>query len=217
MNNRHIPAVMRTLETDVLEWPRPVVIHEGRKRDPFRILISCLISLRTRDEVTGPASKRLFALADNPKTLLALPLAAIEEAIYPSAFFRAKAKSFHKLCRDLAERHGGRVPDTLEDLLGLKGVGRKTANLTLILGFDGMGICVDTHVHRIINRWGYVKTKSADETEMALRKNLNRKYWKQLNSLLVAFGQNQCRPISPLCNDCRLSRWCLKVGVSTHR
>ncbi len=208
---------MRYLEIVVQQWPVPVVIHEERKKEPFRILISCLISLRTRDEVTLSASERLFALADNPQKLLALPLAAIEEAIYPSAFYRTKAKSFHALCRELEERHGGQVPDTLEGLLELPGVGRKTANLTLILGFDGLGICVDTHVHRIVNRWGYVKTKSADETEVALREKLNRKYWKQLNRLLVAFGQNVCKPISPICGECRLSRWCQRVGVSTHR
>jgi len=205
---------MRTLESEALRWPVPVLIHKGRKWNPFRILISCLISLRTRDEVTGPASERLFALADNPKKLLALPLTVIEEAIYPSAFYRVKARNFHALCREMEDTHGGRVPDTIEGLLKLQGVGRKTANLTLILGFDGLGICVVTHVHRIVNRWGYVKTKSADETEMALRKKLNRKYWKRLNGLLVAFGQNQCRPISPLCEDCQLNSRCLKVGVS---
>lgn len=144
-------------------------------------------------------------------------MAAIEEAIRPAAFYRAKSKNFHALCRELLERHGGRVPGNLEDLLQLKGVGRKTANLTLILSFDAMGICVDTHVHRIINRWGYVRTKSADETEMALREKLNRKYWKQLNRLLAAFGQNLCRPVSPICGECRLSRFCPKFGVSSHR
>lgn len=217
MNNRQIAAAIRILKNEVRQWPTPAVIHEGRKRDPFRVLISCLISLRTRDEVTGPASQRLFALADNPQQLLALPLAAIEEAIRPAAFYRAKSKNFHALCLELQERHGGRIPGNLEDLLKLKGVGRKTANLTLILSFDAMGICVDTHVHRIVNRWGYVQTKSADETEMALREKLNRKYWKQLNRLLAAFGQNLCRPVSPICGECRLNRFCLKVGVSTHR
>ena len=217
MNNRQIPAVMRRLGAEALRWPVPALIHKGRKWDPFRILISCLISLRTRDEVTGPASERLFALADNPKKLLALPLPMIEEAIYPSAFYRVKARNFHALCQELEETHGGQVPDTLEGLLQLRGVGRKTANLTLTLGFDSMGICVDAHVHRIANRWGYVATKSPDETEMALRKKLDRKYWKRLNGLLVAFGQNHCRPISPVCGECRIALWCAKVGVTTHR
>ena len=195
------------------QWATPAVIFEGRKKNPFRVLISCLISLRTRDEVTGPASDRLFALADNPKAILKLSLSEIEEAIYPAAFYRGKSKNIHAICHDLIDKYKGSVPDNMEALLKLNGVGRKTANLTLILGFDGMGICVDTHVHRICNRWGYVTTKSADETEMELRGKLNKKYWKNLNHQLVALGQNKCKPISPNCDDCLITRYCQKIGV----
>ncbi|MGV7220158.1 MAG: endonuclease III domain-containing protein [Nitrospinales bacterium] len=213
MNNRQIPSVIRILEREIQHWPTPIVIYEGRKKNPFRILISCLISLRTRDEVTGEASKNLFDLADTPKGIFKLSQIAIEKAIYPAAFFRVKAKNIQILCEELEESHNGLVPDNIDDLLNLKGVGRKTANLTLILGFDQMGICVDTHVHRICNRWGYVTTKSADDTEMELRKKLNKKYWKKLNHQLVGLGQNLCKPISPNCDDCKLTRYCQKVGV----
>lgn len=217
MNNRQMPVAIRILETETRNWKTPAVTRVSRKRDPFRVLVSCLLSLRTRDEVTGEASKRLFALADDPQKLLSLPLRKIERAIYPAAFFRNKSKTLHAICRELVERHGGKVPADLDALLRLKGVGRKTANLTLILGFDKMGICVDTHVHRISNRWGYVETKTPDATEMALREKLNPKYWKRFNDLLVTFGQNQCKPISPICSSCPLARYCQKVGVTKHR
>ena len=191
----------------------PVVIHIGLGKDPFRILASCILSLRTRDEVTESASKQLFALADNPQKLLALDPDAIEQAIYPVAFYRNKTNTLRDICRELVAHNGGKVPDTLDELLKLKGVGRKTANLTLILGYGEMGICVDTHVHRICNRWGYVKTSSADATEMALRKTLSKKYWMQFNDLLVSFGQNCCKPVSPLCSQCCVSDQCEKIGV----
>jgi endonuclease-3 len=213
LNNRHIPTVIRILEGEGQNWPIPMVIYEGRKKNPFRILISCLISLRTRDDVAGPASNRLFELADTPKGILKLSQSAIEKAIYPATFFRVKAKNIKAICRDLKKRYGGVVPDNMDALLELNGVGRKTANLTLVLGFDLMGICVDTHVHRICNRWGYVSTKSANETEMELREKLNKKYWKKLNHHLVGLGQNICKPISPKCDDCKLTRYCQKVGV----
>jgi endonuclease-3 len=213
LNNRQIPAVIRILEREIQNWPTPTVILEGEKKNPFRVLISCLISLRTRDEVTDSASNRLFALADTPKKILKLSRKVIEKAIYPAAFFRVKAKNIQAICQELEDSHKGSVPDTIDELLKLKGVGRKTANLTLILGFDQMGICVDTHVHRICNRWGYLTTKTADDTEMELRKKLNKKYWKKLNHQLVGLGQNICKPISPKCDDCKLTRYCQKVDV----
>ncbi len=217
MNNRQIPAAIRILEAEFRKWQNPAVTRVSRKRDPFRVLVSCLLSLRTRDEVTGEASERLFALADDPWKLLSLSLKKIEKAIYPAAFYRNKSKTLHDICRELVERRRGKVPADLDALLKLKGVGRKTANLTLILGFDKMGICVDTHVHRISNRWGYVETKTPDATEMALREKLNPKYWKRFNDLLVTFGQNQCKPISPICSSCPLARYCQKAGVTKHR
>lgn len=187
------------------------------KKDPFRVLVSCVLSLRTRDEVTDAASERLFALADSPKTMVSLEADEIEKAIYPVAFYRNKAKTLANLCRELIVRYDGKVPGTLDELLALKGVGRKTANLTLILGYGKMGICVDTHVHRISNRWGYVATNSPDATEMALRDKLPKKYWMEYNDLLVSFGQNCCKPLSPLCSQCCVSEQCKKIGVGRHR
>lgn len=189
------------------------MVHIGESKDPFRVLVSCILSLRTRDEVTAAASQRLFALADHPQKLLSLDSDAIEKAIYPVAFYRNKANTLGEICRELVDRNDGKVPDTLEELLKLKGVGRKTANLTLILGHGKMGICVDTHVHRICNRLGYVKTSSPDATEMVLRDQLPKKYWMQLNEVLVAFGQNICKPISPLCSQCCVHSHCEKIGV----
>lgn len=189
------------------------MIHIGQGKDPFRVLASCILSLRTRDEVTQAASERLFALADHPQKVLLLDSDAIEKAIYPVAFYRNKTRTLTEICRELVEQYDTQVPATLEELLKLKGVGRKTANLTLILGHGKMGICVDTHVHRICNRLGYLETSSPDATEMVLRDKLPQKYWMQFNELLVSFGQNICKPISPLCSQCCVHSHCEKIGV----
>ena len=189
----------------------------SQKNDPFAVLVSCIISLRTRDEVTYPASARLLKLAKTPAQLMKLSNAKLEQAIYPAAFFRNKSQSIKELCKDLVDNYEGRVPDKLEELLKLKGVGRKTANLTLILGHNKPGICVDIHVHRISNRWGYVKTKSPNETEMALRDKLPKCYWKGYNDLLVTFGQNICKPVSPFCGSCAIAEICPKIDVSKYR
>lgn len=196
------------------------VIREESGNDPFFVLISCLLSLRTKDKVTEAASRRLFALMKSPVspgTLLELPLKRIEKAIYPVGFYRTKARTLHGISRDLIKRFGGKVPGTLEELLSLKGVGRKTANLVVTLAFGKPGICVDTHVHRISNRLGYVKTKTPEATEMALRKKLPHRYWIEFNDLLVPFGQNLCKPISPFCSRCPVERYCPKVGVTLRR
>ena len=195
----------------------PSVTIISQKNDPFAVLVSCIISLRTRDEVTDPASARLLKLAKTPAQLMKLSNAKLEQAIYPAAFFRNKSQSLKKLCKDLVDNYEGRVPDKLEELLKLKGVGRKTANLTLILGYNKPGICVDIHVHRISNRWGYVKTKSPNETEMALRDKLPKCYWKGYNDLLVTFGQNICKPVSPFCGSCPIAEICPKIDVSKYR
>ena len=195
----------------------PSVTVISQKNDPFAVLVSCIISLRTRDEVTDPASARLLKLAKTPAQLMKLSNAKLEQAIYPAAFFRNKSQSLKKLCKDLVDNYEGRVPDKLEELLKLKGVGRKTANLTLILGHNKPGICVDIHVHRISNRWGYVKTKSPNETEMALRDKLPKCYWKGYNDLLVTFGQNICKPVSPFCGSCAIAEICPKIDVSKYR
>jgi endonuclease III len=195
----------------------PSVTVISQKNDPFAVLVSCIISLRTRDEVTDPASARLLKLAKTPAQLMKLSNAKLEQAIYPAAFFRNKSQSLKKLCKDLVDNYEGKVPDKLEELLKLKGVGRKTANLTLILGHNKPGICVDIHVHRISNRWGYVKTKSPNETEMALRDKLPKCYWKGFNDLLVTFGQNICKPVSPFCGSCAIAVICPKIDVSKYR
>ena len=187
-------------------------------RDPFRILIATLLSLRTKDEVTGAASKRLFQKAKNPRELARMDESIISELIYPVGFYKTKAKTLKTVAQTLVAEYEGRVPDSMDELLALKGVGRKTANLVLSAGFGKDAICVDTHVHRISNRWGYVSTKDAKETEHALRKKLPKKYWRRINGLLVTFGQNICKPISPFCSLCSLSSWwCKQLGVERRR
>ena len=181
------------------------------------MLIACILSLRTQDTTTGPAAARLFALADTPRPMLALTHRQIERAIYPVGFYRTKARVIRRICAALLERFGGRVPDTIDELLTLDGVGRKTANLVVTLGFNKPGICVDTHVHRISNRLGYVRTRTPDETETALRATLPRRYWIGYNDLLVTFGQNVCVPISPRCSICPVQALCRRVGVTTSR
>ncbi len=212
-----ISQALAKVKKAVRDFRTPSVTVISRKNDAFAVLVSCIISLRTRDEVTEPASARLFQLARNPAELLKLSNQKIEQAIYPAAFFRNKTKSLKDLCKDLIDHYDGKVPDKLEELLKLKGVGRKTANLTLTLGHDKPGICVDIHVHRISNRWGYVETKSPDETERVLRDQLPRRYWKSYNDLLVAFGQNICKPVSPFCGSCPLEKDCPKNGVTKYR
>jgi len=188
-----------------------------RRRDPFRVLIACLLSLRTKDETTGPAAERLFALADTPGAMLRLAPSSIERAIFPVGFYRTKARVLLGVCRDLLERFDGRVPDTIDALLTLKGVGRKTANLVVTVGFHKPGICVDVHVHRISNRLGYVRTRTPEESEMALRARLPRRHWIGYNDLLVAFGQNLCLPVSPKCSICPVRDLCPRVGVTRSR
>jgi endonuclease-3 len=185
--------------------------------DPFLVLVSCMLSLRTKDDVTVPASRRLFALAKTPAALARLPEAAIAKAIYPVGFYRTKARHVRQVARLLLERHDGRVPATIEELVTLPGVGRKTANLVVTVGYRKPGICVDTHVHRISNRLGYVKTQRPDETETALRRQLPKPYWITFNDLLVTFGQNLCVPVSPWCSRCPVARYCDRVGVTTSR
>ena len=208
---------LKKLKKAVRKFRTPSVTVIAKKNDPFAVLVSCVISLRTRDEVTKLASARLFTLAKLPSELLKLSNTKIEKAIYPAAFYRNKTKSLKELCQVLVKEYSGKVPDQLEELLKLKGVGRKTANLTLILGHNKPGICVDIHVHRISNRWGYVKTKSPDETEMVLREILPKRLWKGYNDLLVSFGQNLCKPVSPFCGSCPVEDQCPKIGVNRSR
>jgi endonuclease-3 len=214
-----MPAVLRMLRRELPKWNAPIVTFIAvQTRDPFRVLIACLLSLRTKDETTGPAAQRLFALADTPGAMLRLTSQQIEQAIYPVGFYRTKTRAILDICRVLLEKHDAKVPAEMESLLALKGVGRKTANLVLTQGFAKHAICVDTHVHRISNRWGYVRTKTPEQTEMALRERLPRRYWIEYNDLLVAFGQTICKPTSPLCEGrCPVQRYCPRIGVMRHR
>ena len=215
VTNRNIDQVIRTLRRTVRQWDEPVV---GRYRyDSFTTLISCLLSLRTKDATTRGASERLFRLAHTPAAMLQLSSRRIEQAIYPVGFYRTKARTILAVCRLLIERYAGEVPSELETLLTLPGVGRKTANLVVTLAFRKPGICVDTHVHRISNRWGYVRTTHPEATEFALRRRLPPRYWRRYNDLLVAFGQHLCHPTSPWCSRCPLARVCAKVGVTRSR
>ena len=181
--------------------------------DPFRILIGCVISLRTKDEVTYAATERLFARAKTPAAMLELRRPTIARLIYPAGFYNRKAEQIRAICRELIRHHRGRVPETLDALVELPGVGRKTANLVVTLGFGKPGICVDTHVHRISNRLGFVRTANPERTEWALRAKLPRRHWIELNDLLVAFGQNVCHPTSPRCSACPVRGLCRRVGV----
>jgi endonuclease-3 len=209
---------MAILREAVRQWQTPAVtIVSQRQGDPFKVLISCILSLRTQDRTTGAASERLFALADAPAGMAELTEESIERAIFPVGFYRTKARRIREISRTLVEEYAGRVPDEVDELLRFTGVGRKTANLVVTLGFGKPGICVDTHVHRICNRWGYVRTKNPEGTESALRAKLPPQYWLVINDFLVAFGQNQCTPLSPRCSTCPLFHLCDRWGVVKSR
>lgn len=219
MRQDQVTAALRIVKREIRQWEEPVlgVVARESNRDPFRILISCLLSLRTKDKTTGEASARLYALAHQPATMLTIPLQQIELAIYPVCFYRTKAKSIHAICHRLLDVYGGAVPDSIEELVTLSGVGRKTANLVVTVAFGKPGICVDIHVHRISNRWGYVKTETPEETEVALRKKLPGQHWITFNDLLVPYGQHICQPVSPFCSKCKLTEYCDRVGVTRSR
>ncbi len=218
MKDTDIDAVIEILRSVTRDWTTPYVTELARQlNDPFRVLISTMLSLRTKDAVTAVASKRLFQLADSPAAMLKLSPSEIEKAIYPVGFYRIKTRNILTVCRELVERYAGNVPDDIDILVALPGVGRKTANLVVTLGFGKPGICVDTHVHRITNRWGYVQTKTPDQTEMALREKLPPQYWIEINDELVSFGQHLCHPTSPRCSICPLTQYCDRVGVKRSR
>lgn len=215
---KNISAIITALRKAVRDLPDPSVTMVSKKwKSPFLVLISCLLSLRTKDETTIPAAQRLFQLADTPKKMIKLTTKKIEKAIYPVGFYKTKARNILGVCQRLIDEFDCKVPNDLDVLLTFKGVGRKTANLVLTEGFGELGICVDTHVHRISNRLGYVKTKDPIQTEMALRNKLPKKHWIEYNTLLVLWGQNVCRPISPMCSQCPITKHCKRVDVGTSR
>jgi endonuclease-3 len=218
VKDREIHPAIRILRREVPKWDTPVVtLMAETYESPFRVLISCILSLRTQDATTAKASHRLFAVADSPHAMVKLTAKKIAKLIYPVGFYRTKAIQIIEMCRTMIDRYGGQVPDEIDELLKFKGVGRKTANLVVTLGYNKPGICVDTHVHRISNRWGYLKTATPEKTEVALRAKLPKKYWIEYNNLLVNFGQHLCRPISPLCSACPVKKYCAQLGVTQRR
>jgi endonuclease-3 len=218
VKDRDIHAAIRILRREVPKWDTPVVtLMAETYESPFRVLISCILSLRTQDATTAKASHRLFAVADSPQAMAKLTAKKIEKLIYPVGFYKTKAKNIREMCQVIIGQYQGQVPDEIDELLKFKGVGRKTANLVVTLGYSKPGICVDTHVHRISNRWGYVKTKTPEKTEFALRDKLPKQYWIEYNNLLVNFGQHLCRPISPVCSQCPVKKYCRQIGVAVRR
>ena len=210
--------LIKILRREAPSWNAPIVtLVATHTRDPFQTLISCILSLRTKDETTAVATKRLFERASTPEAMLKIPVRQLERVIFPVGFYRTKARVIRGISSDLNARYGGKVPDDLDALLTLKGVGRKTANLVVTEAFRKPGICVDTHVHRISNRWGLVETTTPDKTEMALREVLPRRHWLEYNPLLVAFGQTLCHPTSPWCSRCPIEHRCPRLGVVRSR
>ncbi|NVN90639.1 MAG: endonuclease III [Desulfuromonadales bacterium] len=218
MEAHEIHSIIVLLREEYRTWQTPAVtIISQCDHSPFKVLISCIISLRTKDEVTATASARLFARAGTAESMQYVTADEIAGLIYPAGFYRNKARQIREIAQRLVADYGGNVPDSIEELLRFNGVGRKTANLVVTLGFGQPGICVDTHVHRICNRLGYVSTKTPQDTEMVLRAKLPPEYWIEINDLLVAFGQNHCFPQSPRCTICRISSFCPRIGVERFR
>ncbi len=212
-----IDDAMARLHATMPAFEQPLIEGMGADQSPFRILIATILSLRTKDTLTAVVAPRLFAVADTPETTLELSEERIAELIYPVGFYRTKARSIRAICQMLLERFGGQVPPDLDALLSLPGVGRKTANLVMTAGFNLPGICVDVHVHRITNRWGYIRTRTPEETEMVLREILPQEHWMTINGLLVTLGQNICHPTSPRCSVCPVADLCARVGVTRQR
>jgi endonuclease-3 len=205
MKTNHLRQ-LELLEKEYPKWPAAVLdLLAVETGDPFKILISTVLSLRTKDQTTAQASKRLYAAADTPQKILKLNAKQLEKLIYPVGFYHTKAKQILQICNILLAKHNGQVPADFDALLSFPGVGRKTANLTLALGFDRPAVCVDTHVHRISNRLGWAQTETPEETEFALRELFPENKWSAINKIIVAFGQTICRPVGPKCENCVLT------------
>ena len=217
-NDKDIGKIVNILGKEVKKWDVPVInfmaVSTG---DPFKVLISTVLSLRTKDDTTADGSKRLFSKASTPEDIIKLGEKKVAKLIYPVGFYNVKAKNIIKICKQLVSDYDSKVPDELDELLKFEGVGRKTANLVVTVGFNKPGICVDIHVHRISNRFGYIKTKTPEQTEMVLREKLPKKYWIDYNYILVSFGQHLCRPVSPFCSICPVEKYCMKEGVERSR
>lgn len=217
MTLENLQEALRIIQTAVRRFDDTLATEASVDEGPFAVLISCILSQRTKEEVTGAASGRLLSVAPTVYDMQALSEDTIGSLIYPVGFWKTKARAIRQLCRILIERHNGTVPSTMEELLALPGVGRKTANLVLSVGFNIPAICVDTHVHRIMNRLGFVRTATPHDTEAALRSRLPQNLWIDVNYLLVMFGRNVCTPVSPFCSLCEVRVVCEQVGVSRSR
>lgn len=204
-NTEEIVTVIRLVRNKVKKFAEPYVV---RKREPFRVLISCILSLRTRDETTKEAGQRLFSIADTPKSIASLATRRIAKLIYPVGFYKTKAKRIRAISRKIWKEHGSKVPENFEKLLEFKGVGRKTANIVMAYGFGKPAMPVDVHVNRIPNRLGWVKTKTPEKTETELRRIVPKRYWREFNNNFVKFGQNVCKPLRPLCGACPITKYC---------
>ena len=216
---KNISKIIKLLKQEIKQFENPIATEIGEKtKNPFLVLISCILSLRTKDTTTGPAAKRLFALANNPYDMLKLSKKQIEKAIFPVGFYPTKAKWIREVCKILIGNYNGKVPDSIEELMKLPGVGRKCSGITMVYGFNkNVAIPTDTHVFRLTNRLGWVKTKTPEKTELELMKITPKKYWHDLNNLLVAHGQNICVPISPFCSKCYINKYCPRIGVVRSR
>ena len=219
MAPKNISKIISLLKKQINQFENPISTEIGdRTRDPFLVLISCILSLRTKDTTTGPAAKRLFKLARTPKDMLKLTNKQIEKAIFPVGFYPTKAKYIKKACKKLLDDYDGKVPNKEEKLLKLPGIGRKCMGIVMCYGFNkNSHIPVDTHVHKIANRLGWINTKTPEKTEIQLTKTIPKKYWHDLNNLLVAHGQNICVPISPYCSKCSIKKYCPRINVNKSR
>ena len=216
---KNTDKIISLLKKETKHFENPIATEIGEKtRSPFQVLISCILSLRTKDTTTGPAAERLFRLAKTPGQMLKLANKQIEKAIFPVGFYPTKARYIKKTCKILMEKYDGKVPDEEEELLKLPGIGRKCMGIVMCYGFFKSGyLPIDTHCHRIPNRLGWIKTRSPEQTEMELKKILPQKYWKDFNDIFVAFGQNICLPTSPLCSRCTVNKYCPRIGVKKSR
>jgi len=215
---KHISKIMETLNKYFEKYNPPTIRRTSKKtRDPFKILISCLLSLRTQDKNTGKASEKLFAVADTPEKISRLPVNKIEKLVYSSGHYKKKARIIKHVSKILIEKFKGKVPNTKQELLSIKGIGPKTANIVLSFAYNKSVLPIDTHCHRIPNRLGWLKTKTPEQTEKELEKILPRKYWKEFNTTFVLFGKTICQPVSPLCSKCPVEKYCKKVGLKRSR
>ncbi|MFH0948916.1 MAG: endonuclease III [Candidatus Aenigmatarchaeota archaeon] len=202
---KKIPIVIRLMKHSIKKFKQPTVTKIA---NPFQVLVSCLLSLRTRDETTAKATKHLFSMSKTPQKMIKLSVKQIEKAIYPVGFYRVKAKRIKNICKILLEKYNGNVPDDFDELMKLKGIGRKTANIVMVYGFDKEGLPIDIHCHRIPNRLGWIKTKTPEHTERELKMILPKRYWHDFNDTFVTFGQNICKPVKPHCWECSVTKYC---------